>query len=187
VDTVRIELTADGATIEHIVPSVVGVIEAYAIRIPGQTLTVIDAARRGGGPVDPALIDHEGALRLAVASSDDVIVRYRVDGAVDRIPLFVPGGGAVVTVARALDEPWLIRVTGVRTDGVDTPASLPRFVSLDDGALEARLASLPSFVRLSGGGAFSFARLADAAAVLLVVCGGIVAFRRVLTAAREAR
>jgi hypothetical protein len=180
VDTVHIELGGDGATVELRIPSAMGVVEAYAIRMPGQTLSLTDVMV-ADEPIRHTRIEESGALRIAVASSADVTVRYRVEESRERIPLFVPGGGAVVTVARGLEEPHLIRITGeaVTLAAIDTETSMPRFRRLSDGTLEVRLSSLPSFVRLSGGGIGSFARMADAAALLLIALGALFAYRKI--------
>lgn len=179
VDTVHIHLEGDGALVRHGVPSAVGVIEAYALRMPGQDLTLTGVAR-ASGPVEYTLIEQGAALRIAVASLADITVQYRVEGERERVPLFVPGGGAVVTVAHGLEEPFLVRVTGAdgSLDDIDTATSMPRFIRAADGALEVRLSSLPSFVRLSRGGPLSFSRLADVAALLLILAGAMFAYRR---------
>ncbi len=180
VDTVRIELGGEGATVELSIPSATGVVEAYAIRIPGQTLSLMEVLSVDE-PIRHTLIEESGATRIAVASSADVTVRYRVEGSRERIPLFVPGGGAEVTVARELEAPYLLRLTGDAGTlaAIDTETSMPRFERLSDGTLEVRLSSVPSFVRLSNGGPFSFARLADAGVLLLVVAGALVAYRKI--------
>jgi hypothetical protein len=182
VDTVHIELSGDGATVELRIPSAIGVVEAYAIRMSGQTLSLTEVLV-GDEPIRYTLIEESGATRIAVASSADVTVRYRVTGSRDRIPLFVPGGGAEVTVARGLEEPYLIRLTGDlgTLSAIDTETSMPRFERRSDGTLEVRLSSVPSFVRLSVGGPFSFARLADAGALLLLAFGVFFAYRKIRT------
>ncbi|MFV1987302.1 MAG: hypothetical protein ACC682_08465 [Gemmatimonadota bacterium] len=179
-DTAHVVLGGNVTTVELRVPSVIGVVEAYAIRLPGQTLSLTEV-RGAAGPIEYTLIDERGALRIAVASSADITVRYRVEGDRERIPLFVPGGGAEVTVARELEEPYLIRLTGDTGTlaGIDTETSMPRFRRLSDGTLEVRLSSLPSFIRLSGGGPLSFARLADVAALLLIALGALLAYRKI--------
>jgi hypothetical protein len=179
IDTVSITMDGTGANVEQGIPSALGVIEAYAIRLPGQTLTVTEVVAEGGR-LDPSLFDADGAVRIGVASLADVVLRYRIEGALERIPLFVSGGGAVVTVAHGLEEPYLIRLTAAAETlrEIDTDTSMPRFVRTADGGLEARLSSLPSFVRLSSGGPFSFARIADAVALLMILGGAAFAFRR---------
>jgi len=182
VDTVRIDLAGDEAVVQQVIPHALGVIEAYAMRVPGQTLTILDVLG-DRGPLEHTLVEAEGTTRIAVASLSDVLVRYRVAGPLERVPLFVRGGGAVVTVAHEVAEPYLIRVTANddRLEGVDTDTSMPRFGRSEDGVLEVRLSSVPSFVRISSGGPFSFARLADVMALLLILCGSLFAFKRLRT------
>jgi len=189
IDTVRVELTADAAIVEQRIPNAEDLVEAFAIRISGQSIEVTDVVAEGESLLDAMLTAEDGAMRFAVASGAPVTVRYRVTGPHERIPLFVPGGGAVLTVARGVELPYLIRVTGIEAQlsPIDTETSMPRFVPSAGGTLEARLSSLPAFVRLSHGGALSFARLADAVALALIVLGAIVAYRRLRGASGEGR
>ena len=94
--------------------------------------------------------------------------------------MFVRGGGAELTVAREVESPYLVRVTGPAEilGDIDPDTSMPRLAHASDGALEVRLSSIPSFVRLSTGGPFSFARMADAFALFLILLGAVTIFRR---------
>ena len=111
-------------------------------------------------------------------------VRYTVTGDRERIPLFVPGGGAAVTIAREVESPFLVRVLGAPEDlrTVDPETSMPRMTRAADGSLEVRLSSIPALLRVSSGGPFSFARMADAAALFLIVFGAVLIFRRLRSA-----
>lgn len=186
IDTVWVELTDAGAIVEQRISNTDDLVEAFAIRITGQTIEVTDVAREGEVLLDATLTVEDGALRFAVVSGAPVTVRYEVTGSAERIPLFVPGGRAVVTVVRGVEQPFLIRLSGpeARISAIDTDTSMPRFARADGGALEVRLSSLPAFLRLSPGGALSFARLADALAVALIVLGATLAFRRLRAASR---
>lgn len=183
VDTVAVSLTASAVIVDLEVPPVDGVVEAYALFQPGQALDIISVTN-ASGPVEFTVIDDESVARLAVPSSSGVRVRYRVTGDAERVPLFVPGGGAVVTVARAVDAPYLVRLTGAPEliADVDPETSMPRMSRAPDGSLEVRLSSVPSLVRISRGGPFSFARMADAFALFLVLFGAVVIFRRLKAA-----
>jgi len=204
VDTVRVELTADAAIVFQRIPNADDLVEAVAIRIPGQSIHVTDVVAGGEALLDATLTAEDGALRFAVASGVPVTLRYEVTGPQERIPLFVSGGGAVLTVARGVEHPHLIEVSGLesRVETIDPETSMPRFEraarteggqggqreeGAAGGALEVRLSSLPSFVRLSHGGALSFARLADAAALALILLGAIVAYRRLRGGSGEIR
>jgi hypothetical protein len=180
VDTVRVTLEPERAVVEVRVPNLGDVVEAFALRFPDQRVEVTDVLREGEALLDATLTREEGALRFAVTSGAPVTVRYDVRGPLRRIPLFVPGGRAELTVARGVEEPFMVRVTGdsAALAAIDTRTSMPRFTRLADGALEVRLSSLPSFLRLSRGGPFSFSRIADALALALIALGAAISFRR---------
>ncbi len=183
VDTVSVRLAPDAAIVTLEVPPVGGVIEALALMQPGQTVDVTDVIGASGS-VEFTLVEDGSVTRLAVPSSSPVTVRYRVTGDRERIPLFVPGGGAAVTVAREVESPFLIRIVGdaEALRSVDPETSMPRMTRAADGSLEVRLSSIPALVRVSTGGPFSFARMADAAALFLILFGAVVIFRRLRSA-----
>ena len=184
-DTVHIEVGPGEVRVRQELAAPAGLVEAFAIPVDGQALEILDVIGPDG-PVEFTLIEATGARRIAVPSSRAVTLRYRLTGATGRIPLFVAGGSGELAVAREVEEPWLIRVTGGATGSFDAGTSMPRFERLEDGTLEVRLSSLPSFVRLAEGGPLSFARLADVFALLLIALGGVVVFRRLRDAARRA-
>jgi len=179
-DTVRVTLEGARAVVEVRVPNLDDAVEAFAIRFRDQRVEVTDVLREGEALLDATLTREEGALRFAVTSGAPVTIRYDVRGPLRRIPLFVPGGRAELTVARGVEEPFLVRVDGDAgaLAAIDTRTSMPRFTRLPDGSLEVRLSSLPSFLRLSRGGPFSFARIADALALALIALGAALSFRR---------
>ena len=183
VDTVSLGLAGSAVEVELEVPSVDGVVRAFALVQPGQSLNV-DSVTNASGPVEFTVFEVGSVTRLAVPSSSPVRVRYRVTGDRERVPLFVPGGGAAVTVARSVEAPYLIRLSGSDDvlAAIDPETSMPRLSRASDGALVVRLSSVPSLVRISRGGPFSFARVADAFALFLVLFGAVVIFRRVRAA-----
>jgi len=180
VDTVSIALEGTEAIVRHRIPNLGDRVVALAIRVPGQSIEVRDVVREGRALLDAALSEEPDAYRFEVESGAPIVLAYRVSGELGRIPLFVPAGRAELTVAREFEEPYLIRVTGepARLDEIDTATSLPRFERLNEGVLEARLSSLPSFVRLSGGGLLSFGRVADLLALAVILLGAWWAWRR---------
>lgn len=180
VDTVRIALDADGATVRHRIPNLGDRVTAWALRVPGQTLDVTGVVREGEALLEAELIGDVDAYRFDVESGAPIVITYRLAGRLERLPLFVPGGEARLTVAREFEEPHLVRITGPadRLDAIDTRTSLPRLERVSDDALEARLSSLPSFVRLVGRGPFTFGRTADAIALALILLGVWYAWRR---------
>lgn len=184
VDTVRVSLSPDRAVVELRIPNVGEVVEAHAMRFPGQTVDVTEVVREGQALLDALLTREDGALRFRVMSGAPIVVRYEVTGATERIPLFVPGGGAELTVAGEVEESVLVRVDGDpdALSRIDTDTSVPRFTRRPDGTLEAPLTSLPSFVRLSPGGPFSFPRIADALALVLIAIGVVLAVRKLRAA-----
>lgn len=179
-DTASIALEADGVLVRHRIPNLGDRVVALAIRVPEQRLDVTRVVREGRSLLDAGLTTEDDAYRFEVESGAPIVVEYRLSGSLDRIPLFVPAGRAELTVAREFEEPHLIRLTGPpeRLAAIDTRTSLPRFERVSDGALEARLSSLPAFVRLSDRGPFSFGRVADMLALGLILLGAWWAWRR---------
>lgn len=180
IDTVSIALEGSEATVRHRIPNLGDRVVALALRVPGQRLDVTGVVREGEALLDAVLTEESDAYRFEVESGAPIVVTYRVRGAPGRVPLFVPAGRAELTVAREFEEPHLIRVTGdpARLDEIDTATSLPRLGRVSEGALEARLSSLPSFVRLSDRGPFSFGRIADLVALAVILLGAWWAWRR---------
>ena len=185
-DTVFVRLDADGAAhVRQWLPPEGGAVRAFAIRIEHQTLSLADAARDGGPPpdVDAALTPVDGAYRIDAVSDAPVVVSYAVRntvrGRLDRIPLFVAGREAEETVVQEVTEPWLIRLEGDPEvlDALDLSTSLPRFVGTGDDIVTATLSSVPGLLRLSRGGALSFARIADFAVLALLLAGAIWTWR----------
>ena len=185
-DTVFIRLDADGAA--HVRQSLdpeAGAVQAFAIRIEHQTLSVAETARAGDLlPVaDVAVTPVDGAYRIDAVSDAPVVVSYTVRnpvrGRLDRIPLFVAGREAEQTVVQEVTAPWLIRLEGDPDvlDALDLSTTLPRFVPAGDGVVAATLSSVPGLLRLSRGGALSFARLADAVVLALLLAGAIWTWR----------
>ena len=185
-DTVFVRLDADGAAhVRQGLPPDSGAVRAFAIRIEHQTLSLTEAAPDGGPPpdVDAALTPVDGAYRIDVVSEAPVVVSYTVRnpvrGRLDRIPLFVAGREAEETVVQEVTAPWLIRLEGDPDvlDALDLSTSLPRFVRTGDDVVTATLSSVPGLLRLSRGGALSFARLADFAVLALLLTGAIWTWR----------
>lgn len=172
-DTVTLALSGDEVVVEQRLAAEGGQVRAFAIRLPGQSLDVLDVVREGERLLDARLTWTERAYVFAVESGAPVVIRYALTGGLDRLPLFVSGGRREVTVARDVELPVQIRLTGsARTlSSIELATSLPRFRPAEDGALEAALSSVPALVRLSPGGATSFSRLADAAAIGLILLG----------------
>ncbi|MXX77587.1 MAG: hypothetical protein F4Z33_01045 [Gemmatimonadales bacterium] len=175
-DTVFVRLDADGAA--HVRQSLQpegGAVQAFAIRIEHQTLSLPDA--------DAALTPVDGAYRIDAVSDAPVVVSYTVRnpvrGRLDRIPLFVAGREAEQTVVQEVTAPWLIRLEGDPDvlDALDLSTTLPRFVRAGDDVVTATLSSVPGLLRLSRGGALSFARMADFAVLALLLTGAIWTWR----------
>ena len=185
-DTVFVRLDADGAA--HVRQGLLpedGAVRAFAIRIEHQTLSLA-GTERGGAPLpvaDAALTPVDGAYRIDVASEAPVVVSYTVRnpvrGRLDRIPFFVAGREAEETVVQDVTAPWLIRLEGDPDvlDALDLSTSLPRFVRAGDDVVTATLSSVPGMLRLSRGGALSFARIADFAVLALLLAGAIWTWR----------
>lgn len=153
-----------------------GMESAYLIRLPGQRASLWSARSDPSATFDAVL---PGAYRIDVPEGGRR-VRYRVEGRLSRIPIFVPAGEGRITVAREEARTVIVRLQappGSLAD-VDLATSLPRFRREGEGALVAELSSLPSFVRLSRGGALSFARLIDLAVVVLIFLGAVWAWRK---------
>ena len=185
-DTVFVRLDADGAA--HVRQGLLpedGAVRAFAIRIEHQTLSLAEM-ERGGAPLpvaDAALTAVDGAYRIDVASDAPVVVSYTVRnpvrGRLDRVPFFVAGREAEETVVQDVTAPWLIRLEGDPDvlDALDLSTSLPRFVRAGDDVVTATLSSVPGMLRLSRGGALSFARIADFAVLALLLTGAIWTWR----------
>lgn len=154
-------------------------IHAFAMRFEGQDLVITEVFREGESLLDASLVPAERAYRLDVVSGAPITVEYTLSGDVTRIPLFVSGGRAELTVVRDIEAPFLVRLAGepATLSAVDLPTSLPRFEIAADGSLEVALSSLPALVRLSGGGAFSFTRVADMVVLALILAGAIWTWR----------
>lgn len=139
-----------------------------AIRLPGHALHVHRLSPSGAG----ALRSLEGLHRFVVPPPEgaggarEVTLRYRVEGARRRIPLFVPDAPAVPDESRIS-----IRVAGAGP-GVAPQRAFPRLAPDADGALAARPANLPGFILLPPEGrTLTVDRAADWAVVLLVLAG----------------
>lgn len=168
---------------------------AFAIRIEHQTLSLARTAR-DGAPLpgaDVTLAPVDGAHRLDVASDAAVEVSYTVRnpvrGRLDRVPLFVAGGGAEQTVVQEITAPWLIRLEAdpAVLDALDLSTSLPRFTRTGDRVVTATLSSVPGLLRLSRGGALSFARIADFVVLALLLTGAIWTWRTARVRREERR
>jgi len=180
IDTVSVVLGGTDAVVRLRIPNLGERVAALALRVPGQRLEVTGVVREGESLLDATLTEEGDAYRFEVESGAPIVLAYRVSGDLARIPLFVPGGRAELTVAREFEEPFLIRVTGApeRLDEIDTATSLPRLDRVSDGVLEARVSSLPSFLRLSERGPFAFGRVADLLAIAAILLGAAWAWRR---------
>ncbi|WP_419941405.1 hypothetical protein [Candidatus Palauibacter sp.] len=180
-DTVFVELRADGAHVRQSLEPDSGAVRVFAIRFDEQTVSLTGASR-GGEPlagVEIAPTPEGRAYRIAVASAAPVVINYTVRGRLDRIPLFVAGGRAEQTVVHEAAEPWLIRLEGdpAALDGLDLSTSLPRFTRAGEGVVTATLSSVPGLLRLSRGGALSFARVADLVVLALLLTAAIWTWR----------
>lgn len=151
-------------------------VETAEVRIDaGAEVTVVEASYRVGEAVsfrarrfpgqELRMLTHGLELRRAAAlawfdAGGSVDVRYEVRGARERIPLFVPDAPVA--------GPVEIRLRGLGGDR-DLRGGFPRLEPAPDGALAARPADLPSFVRLPPPrGGLSVHRLAEYAVVALV-------------------
>ncbi|MDE2945209.1 MAG: hypothetical protein OXT63_13545 [Gemmatimonadota bacterium] len=185
-DTVIVRLDADGAAhVRQGLEPEAGAVRAFAIRIEHQTLSLTEMEQSGAPlPVaDATLTPVDGAYRIDVVSDAPVVVAYTVRntvrGRLDRIPFFVAGREAEQTVVQEVTAPWLIRLEGDPDvlDALDLSTSLPRFVRAGDDVVTATLSSVPGLLRLSRGGALSFARLADFVVLALLLTGAIWTWR----------
>ncbi|MGH7542228.1 MAG: hypothetical protein ACRELC_14640, partial [Gemmatimonadota bacterium] len=185
-DTVEIRLETDGALVEQRIHDVEGTVEAYAIRLPGQRLEVERVEREGTRLLDATLSEEPGAYRFRVRSGAPVRVRFRVSGVRERVPLFVGSGPGEITIARGAAPGVVVRLVlpPARAAALDLSTSLPRFAEGPDGVLTAEPPAVPAFVRLSGEHGLPFARVADLAALVVLVLSGWWAWRKVLRAAR---
>lgn len=185
-DTVFVRLDADGAAhVRQGLEPEAGAVRAFAIRIEHQALSLTETEQDGAPlPVaDVALTPVDGAYRIDAVSDAPVVVSYTVRnpvrGRLDRIPFFVAGREAEETVVQDVTAPWLIQLEGDPDvlDALDLSTSLPRFVRAGDDVVTATLSSVPGLLRLSRGGALSFARIADLAVLALLLTGAIWTWR----------
>lgn len=180
-DTVFVELRTDAAHVrQHLMPEG-GVVRAVAMRLEAQELA-LGGVTSGGADlpgVDVTPVPGGRAYRIEVASAAPVAISYTLSGRLDRIPLFVAGGRAEQTVVHEVAEPWLIRLEGdpALLDQLDLATSLPRFTRAGEGAVTATLSSVPGLLRLSRGGALSFARVADWVVLALLLAAATWTWR----------
>ncbi|MCH8144876.1 MAG: hypothetical protein IIA55_09180 [Gemmatimonadetes bacterium] len=148
---------------------------------------VVDARYRFQGPIDSVrlvliklrgqsvrMLSTEWTLResaglyefgvAGAASSLPLHVRYEINGAVDRVPMFVPSIATAPGTSRVE-----IRVIGVGDFSVKD--GFPRFSDDGRGGLVARPDNVPSLILLPRRGSLSINRLADAMVALLVAFG----------------
>jgi len=185
-DTVFVRLDADGAAhVRQRLQPEGGAVRAFAIRIEHQALSLAEA-EQAGAPLpaaDAALTPVDGAYRIDAVSDAPVVVSYTVRnpvrGRLDRIPLFVAGREAEQAVVQEVTAPWLVWLEGDPDvlDALDLSTTLPRFVRAGDRVVTATLSSVPGLLRLSRGGALSFARIADAMVLALLLAGAIWTWR----------
>ncbi len=178
-DTVVVTLGDGLAEIHQRLTPEGGAVRAFAIRLEGQTLDVTEVVGEGQSLLDVVLTATEHAHELYIVSDAPISLRYVVRGSLDRIPLFVKGGRAELTVTRGVEAPYLVRIEGPADElaALDLDTSLPRFVISDAGQPEVALSSVPSLVRLSKGGPFSFTRIADSIVLILILAGMVLAWR----------
>ncbi len=195
-DTVFVRLDADGAAhVRQRLQPDGGAVRAFALRIEHQVLSLAETVGDGGLPpvAGAALTTVDGAYRIDAASDAPVVVSYTVRnpvrGRLDRIPLFVAAREAEETVVREVTAPWLIRLEGDPDvlAALDLSTSLPRFVRVGDEAVTATLSSVPGLLRLSRGGALSFARIADLAVLALLLAAAIWTWRNARVGREGAR
>lgn len=193
-DTIRVWIDQDGARVEQRIPDAAGTVEAYAIRIGGRGLDVESVTREGERLLDAVLEPLPGAYRFRVRSGAPVRVRYRVRGAAERVPLFVPAGPGEVTVARgpALGVVVRVHLPPEVAARLDPGVSLPRLRRSEEApgapgtrggpgprsevVLVGHASAPPSFLHLRRSGRVP--RLADAASVLLILLGALWAWRK---------
>ncbi len=148
---------------------------------------VVDARYRFQGPIDSVrlvliklrgqsvrMLSTEWTLResaglyefgvAGAASSLPLHVRYEINGAVDRVPMFVPSIATAPGTSRVE-----IRVVGVGDFSVKD--GFPRFRNDGRGGLVAQPDNVPSLILLPPRGSLSINRLADAMVALLVAFG----------------
>ena len=183
-DTVFVELGADAAQVRQGFVPEDGAVRAFAMRLDEQTLSLTGVTSGGESlPGAEALTPVDGAWRIDVAAEAPVLLTYTVragaSGRLDRIPLFVEGGEAEQTVVQEITAPWLIRMEGdpAVLAELDLSTTLPRFTQTGEGAVTATLSSVPGLVRLSRGGALSFARVADLVVLALLLTGAVWTWR----------
>ena len=182
-DTVFVELGADAARVRQSFVPEDGAVRAFAMRLDEQALSLTGVTSGGESLPTRALTPVDGAWRIDIAAEAPVVVTYTVrageSGRLDRIPLLVAGGEAEQTVVQEITAPWLIRMEGdpAVLAELDLSTSLPRFTRAGEGAVTATLSSVPGLVRLSRGGALSFARVADLVVLALLLTGAVWTWR----------
>ena len=178
-DTVVVTLLENGAEVRQQLVSSEDLLEAYAIRFDDQHLEIVEVVDEGHNILGETLTETSGHYELTLENRTPITIRFLVTGSVERIPLFVTGGRAELTVVREVETPYLIRIRGSsdRLSMIDLPTSLPRFSLTDSGDLEVELSSVPALLRLAGRGAFTFSRIADLIALVLIVLGAGYALR----------
>jgi hypothetical protein len=127
------------------------------LRIPGQSIEGLETPN-GAAVSMPTLTRVRGVLD----PSGNLSIRFRVTGALERIPVPVP---AVTADGRS--KPVEIRLTGDVTT-VDLAEAFPRLGPDEDGGHTARLANVPSLVQLPPRGAWRVLRILDWTVVVLV-------------------
>ncbi len=146
-------------------------VRVVVIRFPRQRLEWLDG---------PVLRTADGLYEgMAPAGPSQLHLRYRVTGAIDRIPLPVPGlalAGGAGGVS--------IRVTGMEALRLDD--AFPRFAR-DGAAFVARPTSVPSFVRVPGGNRLFTNRVADGVVLAMVMLAIAIGLRREWRRRRRAR
>lgn len=148
---------------------------------------VVDARYRFQGPIDSVrlvliklrgqsvrMLSTEWTLResaglfefgvAGAASSLPLHVRYEINGAVDRVPIFVPNIATDPGTSRVE-----IRVVGA--GDISVKDGFPRFRDDGRGGLVARPDNVPSLILLPRRGSLSINRLADAMVAMLVAFG----------------
>ena len=174
-----VTLRENGAEVRQRLVPVGGIVRAFAIRFDHQSLELTGVTGEGDSPLNASLTANGNPYQLNVESRVPIILRFSLTGSVERIPLFVAGGRAELTVVREVEAPYLIRIEGPgdQLATIDLSTSLPRFTLTESGDLEVALSSVPALLRLAGGGAFTFTRIADLVALVLIALGAISAAR----------
>ena len=178
-DTVVVTLLENGAEVRQRLVPTEELVQAYAIRFDDQHLELTEVINGEHNPLSATLTSNDGRYELNFESGTPIIVRFSLTGSVERIPLFVTGGRAELTVVREIETPYLIRIEGLgdRLSVIDLSTSLPRFILTESGNLEVELSSIPALLRLADRGAFTFSRIADLIALVLIILGASYALR----------